>query len=76
MDLEYFPKNIILNKKLKEKVAFQFSKKEEGGGDTEESLGAVKERNYCDVHKMELEIVCLTDRTRICSHCALFSSHR
>ena len=74
-ELEYFPKNITLNKKLREKVVFQFSKKEEER-DTEESANSHVDRNYCDLHKMELEIVCLTDRTRICPHCALFSSHR
>ena len=30
----------------------------------------------CSVHKKKLEIVCLLDKARICSSCALFGEHR
>lgn len=30
----------------------------------------------CIEHKRKLEIICITDRMRICSTCALFGSHK
>lgn len=30
----------------------------------------------CSFHGKELELICLTDRTRLCAHCALFGSHK
>jgi hypothetical protein len=31
--------------------------------------------DMCPYHKKKLEIVCITCRIRICSHCALFGSN-
>lgn len=30
----------------------------------------------CLVHETPLEIVCISDKTLICSHCALFGDHK
>ena len=30
----------------------------------------------CTLHNKELEIICLTDRERLCPHCALFGKHK
>lgn len=30
----------------------------------------------CELHKVTLDIVCISDRQRICPHCALFGNHR
>jgi predicted nuclease with TOPRIM domain len=30
----------------------------------------------CDIHKKELEIICITDRIKLCLHCALFGKHK
>lgn len=32
--------------------------------------------NLCHEHGRKLEIVCINDRVRICSNCALFGKHR
>ena len=30
----------------------------------------------CNVHKKSLEIICINDLKRICSHCAIFGGHK
>lgn len=30
----------------------------------------------CPLHKAPLDIVCISDKQRICPHCALFGNHR
>lgn len=30
----------------------------------------------CPAHQKSLDVICLVDRTRICSHCALFGEHK
>ena len=35
-----------------------------------------KETDVCTVHKKSLDIICLTDLKRICSHCAIFGQHK
>ena len=30
----------------------------------------------CNVHKKSLEIICVNDLKRICSHCAIFGGHK
>ena len=30
----------------------------------------------CKIHKRKLEIICIDDRERICSNCALFGAHK
>lgn len=76
VELENFPKNISLNKVLKEKTCLLNPIKEDSP-DTEESTGpSGMEPSFCDLHKKEMEIVCLTDYVKICPHCALFSTHR
>jgi hypothetical protein len=32
--------------------------------------------NFCIIHKRQLEIICLDDRMRICTSCALFGEHK
>ena len=30
----------------------------------------------CPIHRAPLDIVCISDKQRICPHCALFGNHR
>ncbi len=30
----------------------------------------------CELHKKPLDIICTTDRKRICPHCAIFGNHK
>lgn len=34
------------------------------------------ERDFCEEHKKDLEIICINDRVKLCPHCALFGSHK
>lgn len=30
----------------------------------------------CEVHKKPLDIICATEKKRICPHCAIFGNHK
>lgn len=34
------------------------------------------EEELCKLHQRKLEIICIDDRERICSNCALFGNHK
>ena len=34
------------------------------------------ERELCPLHKRQKQLVCITDKQKICSHCALFGNHQ
>ena len=34
------------------------------------------EEELCSEHQRKVEIICITDRSRICSNCALFGAHK
>jgi len=40
------------------------------------SLSRSKSQNLCQQHGKPFEIVCIEDKCRICSNCALFGAHR
>lgn len=40
------------------------------------SINKENNNNYCFVHKRKTEIVCLDDRVKICTSCALFGDHK
>jgi hypothetical protein len=76
VDLEYFPKNIALTKLLRERSSTpkpSLTRLDSGDG---RSTGSQSESDLCSLHGKELELVCLTDRVRLCAHCALFGSHK
>lgn len=60
-----------LAKLLREKSATMSSINQE-----ESSQESSTERQICQAHRKELEIICLTDRQMVCPHCALFGSHK
>jgi len=41
-----------------------------------QSLARSKSQNLCQQHGKPFEIICIEDRCRICSNCALFGAHR
>ena len=63
---------------MKERSGSDLSLKgEPSSRDTEDDSGSgLVEKNFCEVHKKEMEIICLSDRVRVCPHCALFGPHR
>ena len=42
----------------------------------EEASGAGLVEEMCEEHQRKLEIICIQDRMRICSTCALFGQHK
>ena len=52
---------------------FSSSKKQDHSG--EENLKNVH-LNYCFKHEKEAELICLTDKTLICTECVLFDNHK
>lgn len=37
---------------------------------------AKEEEDMCPTHKRKLELICIEDRARICTNCALFGQHK
>ena len=37
---------------------------------------SIPEFEMCPTHKRKLEIICIDDKVRICSNCALFGNHK
>lgn len=69
-----FPKNfalIRLAEKTKKQAAqpLKIVKKKSAEPET-------KDETLCPHHQRKLEIICIQDRERICSNCALFGSHK
>ena len=45
-------------------------------GQKEEPTAGLSEEDMCPEHQRKLEIICISDRSRICSNCALFGAHK
>jgi hypothetical protein len=82
---EGFPKNFALIrlaektvKKLEEEIkkAAEFKVEEETRMSFKEDLKSHDDEDLCSEHGRKREIICIKDRSRICSNCALFGNHK
>ena len=44
--------------------------------DSENSVTEEPKIEVCKIHNKELEIICITDKEKLCPHCALFGTHK